>query len=134
MTLPRSGRSSPGSSDMGVQFEAVEPIVVRALDGTLSPVIGSTTIVATVWRTSDGCYLDWDDMMFKSSGWTTLQGQLSEVDATNSPGVYQRDLDLTSVINLDAGETLQVEINDTAGTAKNMPQDGEIKVAVLVMS
>ena len=71
-------------------------------------------------------------MTFKASGHTTLQGPMTEVNATRSPGAYRRDLDPTDITNLDAGDIFQVEISDTAGVAKNMPQSGEIKVGVSV--
>lgn len=52
---------------------------------------GKTGLSPTVAvrRVSDGFYLDFDDDAFKSSGWTTRQQALAEVDATNSPGEYQ---------------------------------------------
>jgi len=49
---------------------------------------GATVLVA-IRRISDGFYLDWDDDTFKSSAWTTRQIAMTEVDATDSEGVYE---------------------------------------------
>ena len=57
-------------------------------DGGTGGVTGLTTTVA-MRRVADGFYLDRADDDFKDSGWTTRQKSLTEIDATNSPGVYE---------------------------------------------
>lgn len=44
-----------------------------------------------------GDYLDFADNTFKAAGWTTRQQALTEVDATNSPGVYEHVLNLSLI-------------------------------------
>lgn len=58
---------------------------------------GQTPTVA-LRRVTDGYYLDFNDNTFKSSGWTTRQKALTEVNATNSPGLYQYVLATSSII------------------------------------
>src|SRR4051812_22884810 len=39
-------------------------------------------------RASDNKLLDWNDMTFKSVGWTTIAVTMTEVSSTNDPGSY----------------------------------------------
>jgi hypothetical protein len=57
---------------------------------------GLTDVVLEIWRKSDGKYFDFDDQTFKSVGWTTRQGPMTELNATYSPGVYYYDFDTTT--------------------------------------
>lgn len=50
------------------------------------------TITAVVRRDLDGKLFDWDDLIFKSSGWTTVSGPVPEIVAAPIPtGYYETD-------------------------------------------
>lgn len=57
---------------------------------------GVTGLVPTVAvrRTSDGFYLDWDDNTFKSSGWVTKYGDMTEIER----GHYYRNLNAAAAL------------------------------------
>jgi len=102
------------------------PIEVLALDGSLSPVTGSSTILLSIRRKSDDYFLDFNDDTFKASGWTTREVAMTEVDATNAAGEYAYDWDTSSVTN-EADDDLYVfRARDSAAAAKNLPTVGEI--------
>jgi hypothetical protein len=54
-----------------------------------------------VRRVSDGFILDFNDLNFKSTGWTSIYSQFLEIDATNLPGQYKKDIDITGWVNGD---------------------------------
>ena len=61
------------------------------------PIIGATPLPKIlIRRVSDGFIYDWNDTAFKSSGWTTKSQNMSEIDSTNFPGVYDVTLNVTS--------------------------------------
>lgn len=97
-------------------------------DGSLAAVTGSATVVVAVQRVSDGQWLDWNDDTFKASGWTTRQQTMTEVSATLAPGEYRHDFDTSAITNAAADDTYMVHLDDTSGTAVNVPQVGEIKI------
>lgn len=67
------------------------PLVTPVLlDRSGQPITGSTTIVAEIRRVGTSDRWDFNDNTFKTSGWTTRQGPLAQVDAALDPGVYER--------------------------------------------
>jgi hypothetical protein len=75
----------------------IENISWLLLDTTNSRVIGATPLpTVLVRRIADNFIYDWNDSTFKSTGWTTKDKNLSEVDSTNFPGVYETNLDIGS--------------------------------------
>ena len=102
------------------------PVEVLALDGSLSPVTGSSTILLSIRRKSDDYFLDFNDDTFKASGWTTREVAMSEVDSTNAPGEYAYDWDTSSVTNETADDLYVFRARDSAAAAKNLPTVGEI--------
>lgn len=50
-------------------------------------------------RSADGLYLDWADLTFKGSGWTTLWTTMAEFDPTNLPGGHVKTVDLASFLD-----------------------------------
>jgi Concanavalin A-like lectin/glucanases superfamily len=57
------------------------------------PITGAT--VTMIWeRNVDGYLYDFDDSTFKASGWTTENGSMTEVDATNLAGAYRKTLSI----------------------------------------
>lgn len=116
-----------------IQTGATEPIQATILSGSLAPLTGKTDILLDVQRASDGYWLDWNDMTFKSSGWTTRQIAMTEVSATYAPGEYRHDLNTGSITNPAADDTYTARVTQSPGTdAKNVPQVGEIKVGQYV--
>lgn len=73
-----------------VKAGAVEPLTIavrKASDGT--PLTGSTNLRVSIRRTTDNRFLDFADGAFKTSGWTTRQATLTEIDSTNAAGWYE---------------------------------------------
>lgn len=56
---------------------------------------GAADTEVKVRRGSDGFMLDWDDLVFKATGWTELAPTLQETDAVNAPGLYRRAADVS---------------------------------------
>jgi hypothetical protein len=51
-------------------------------------------------RMADKYMYDWNDGTFKNSGWTTLNGNGTEHDATNNPGAYYWEIGSGSVVDV----------------------------------
>ena len=96
-----------------------------------SPTTGLSTVQLLIWRASDGYFYDFDDDTFKASGHTDIDQQMSELDATNAPGVYYYDFDTSSITNaVAAGDAYHYFIKETGGNAKNVPQTGAVQVGL----
>lgn len=54
---------------------------------------GLVDVLLQIRRASDGFWLDFDDNTFKGSGWTDIDKVMTEMDATNAPGVYEHSFD-----------------------------------------
>lgn len=106
---------------------ATEPIQVYATNRAGAPLTGKTDLYIRIRRLTDGQLLDWNDDTFKASGWTTLDQVLSEVDATNFPGLYGVNWDTSAVTNKASDDTYQVLPVQTPGTDAVLPGPGEIK-------
>lgn len=77
---------------------------------TLSGASGGVTGLAPVVAVRKGSdYLDFSDLTFKASGWTTRQQALAEVDATDSPGSYEFSLDVSAIASITFGELWSAE-------------------------
>lgn len=63
-------------------------------------------------------YLDWADMTFKTSGWTTLNGAMTEIGG----GLYERIFSLAA-LSLAAGVKLSAEYAATVGSSVGNDQD-----------
>jgi len=105
----------------GGDTERIQTPAVKG--GDLAALTGLATVVLAIQRTSDGFWLDFNDSTFKSSGWTTRQQAMTEVSATLAPGEYRYDWTAPSGTN-----AYMIRIDETGGTAKNVPFVGEIKV------
>jgi len=116
-----------------IKTGAVEPIMVDVTDVSGSPLPGKADLFIRVRRNSDGWFLDWADNTFKASGWTTLNKLLTEVDATNVPGLYEviGGLDTSAIFNPAASDTYVVSALQTPGTDAKLPAPGELKVGQL---
>lgn len=109
-----------------VKYGTTERVFATANDSTGSPLTGLTNVKLEIYRKSDGKYFDFNDSTFKSSGWTTRQGVMTELSATNSPGVYYYDFDTTDHTSQFVEETFLMTV--TSATAANDPTYGELKV------
>jgi len=100
----------------------MEKILVTTLSSTGVLLTGLIDILLEIRRNSDGFYLDFNDLVFKTAGWTTRQKIMTELDATNSAGVYYYDFNTSGY----ADDTYFFRA--TSATAYNMPQESELKV------
>jgi hypothetical protein len=96
-------------------------------NGSLTLLTGLTTVVIAIQRTSDGFWYDFNDDTFKSTGWTTRQQQMTEVSATLAPGEYRYDFDTSSIVNPTVNDNYMIHVDETGGSAQNVPQNGEVK-------
>lgn len=65
-----------------------EPIQAL-ITADLLPEPGLTDVLLTLRRGTDGFFLDFDDGIFKTIGWTEREHVMAEVDATLAEGLYQ---------------------------------------------
>jgi hypothetical protein len=112
-----------------IQTDATEPIYVYAVKGNGNPLTGKTDLYVNVRRDSDGFFYDWNDNTFKSSGWTTLNKLLTEISATNAPGVYyvSGGFDTSAIVSKATDDSYQVIPLQTPGTDARLPGPIEIK-------
>lgn len=110
--------------------DSTEQIELYATNRRGAALTGKTDLYVRVRRQSDGLYLDWNDDTFKASGWTTLNQILTEVDATNSPGLYlvTGGLDTSAITNAGTDDVYVVIPLQTPGTDASLPAPGEIRV------
>ena len=92
--------------------------------GTL--LTGLADVTLRIQRRTDGFWLDWNDGVFKSSGWTTLDGAMAALDATRAPGVYFRDWNTTGFADDD------YYARATSPSAVNVPQQDTLIVGFFV--
>lgn len=109
-----------------VKYGTTERIFAAVSDSAGTPVTGLTDVLLEIYRKSDGKYFDFNDTTFKSSGWTTRQGVMTELSASYSPGVYYYDFDTTDHSSAYVEESYL--ITTTSATAANDPLYGELKV------
>lgn len=103
--------------DLGLSsIPLVAPVVV---DRSGQPILGSTTIVVEIRQIGTSNRWDFTGDTFRTSGWTTRQGALAQVDSTLDPGVYERTAGWVAT-NVAAG-TYLVTYRDTSGAAANLP-------------
>ena len=73
----------------------VENISFLLLNFNNNPITNAPTLpTAKVRRVADNFIYDWDDAVFKSTGWGTRLKDLTEISSTEFPGVYETALDL----------------------------------------
>lgn len=113
-----------------IQTGDLEPIYVEARDKTGDPLTGATDLFVRLFRDSDGEFFDWADLTFKAAGHTTLNKLLTEVDATNAPGLYRvtGGFNTATITNASADDQYLVVPLQTPGTDAVIPQPGELKV------
>jgi hypothetical protein len=112
----------------------IEQIRIYAVDGDSNPLTGLSDLYIRLERASDGFLYDWNDSTWKSTGWTTLSQALSELDATNLPGVYELTggFDPTAATNENASDVYTVYPLQTPGTNARLPGPGAFRVGYWV--
>lgn len=73
---------------------AIEKLSWNLIDSLGQPIVGATPTIR-IRELSSGLSLDWDDHLFKASGWGTLDALMPEVGAPY-PGLYELNADLRS--------------------------------------
>lgn len=96
-----------------------ERIIVSALDEDNAYLSGLSDVLIQIQRKSDGYFFDFDDSIFKVSGWVTKQQAMSELSGLS--GNYYYDFVIPNT-----NETYFIRI--TSATADNSPWDDEIKI------
>lgn len=71
-----------------IQTGDTEPILFLVLQPNGQAATGLTTIRLRIQRLSDSLLFDFADSTFKAVGHTTLDATMTELDATNAPGIY----------------------------------------------
>jgi len=113
-----------------IRTGSTEPIQIYATLASGNPATGLTDLYVRVRRYSDGFYLDWNDMTFKSAGWTTLNKILTELDATNAAGLYAvtGGLNTGAITNPATDDTYSIIPLQTPGTTARLPVPGELRI------
>jgi hypothetical protein len=95
------------------------PIEVHAIDSDLADLTGLSDVTVNVRNSDTDLFLDWDDLAFKAAGSvTTMNKTCTEVDATNQPGMYGYDLDLTTLASAPTSrERWIIKISGGTGVA-----------------
>lgn len=76
---------------------------------------GLSPVVAIRDGDTNNSWLDFNDNTFKTVGWTTRQAALTEISATNAPGKYVLQLDLSAVTIPAGTHFLVAEYDSGAG-------------------
>jgi hypothetical protein len=115
---------------INIQTGEVEPVETYVVDFSNNPLTGKTDLFLRVRRKSDNFYLDWNDMTFKSSGWTLRDRSLVEIDNTLSPGMYEipGGFDTSAIVNPVVDDTYIMIPLQTPGTDAVVPDPTDIKV------
>jgi len=113
-----------------IELGEVEPISAFVVSSVGNPLTGKTDILVRVRRGSDGQYLDWDDLAFKSAGWVELNKTMTEVDAVNAAGVYELvgGFDSGTVTGLADTEDLLFIVTQSPGIDAKVPSPLELQV------
>jgi hypothetical protein len=109
-------------SNETIQLNSTERLYGTVFNSSNVLVAGLTDVLVEIKRVSDGYYLDFNDNTFKNTGWTTREQQMSELDASNSIGVYYYDFDTTGF----SEDKYFIRVDSVS--AVNMPAEGELKV------
>lgn len=127
-----------GGGTAYVETGGKEPIEVQIFNRfTGKPLTGKTDLKVRIRRHNDDLYFDWDDNSFKAYGSVVqLLQPLSEVNATQSPGIYRlstvthlRGLDTSQISGLSNSDSLEVTILQDGGSdAAGLPIGFELKV------
>ena len=112
---------------------AIEVIFVGPIVNTSSVALtGLTTIKTAVVRASDRKFLDWSTLAFTTTP-VTPYFALTELDATNAPGVYYVAIDTSTFVGATAKDKYFAYVSQQgASTAANALQLGEFRIGEIV--
>lgn len=65
-------------------------------DSNGSGITGSSDLKIKIKRDTDDFFFDFDDSIFKNSGWTTIAEAMSDIDIANVPGEYEISVDVSN--------------------------------------
>jgi hypothetical protein len=105
----------------------IEPIQVYATDLAGDPLVGASDLFVRARRASDGAFLDWADLAFKSAGWTQLDRPLVEDDPTYAPGLYSVAGGLDTATLGDDLDLVVIPLQ-TPGVDAVLPSPTELKI------
>lgn len=127
-----------GGGTAYVETGGKEPIEIQLFSRfTGKPLTGKTDIKLRIRRHNDDLYFDWDDNSFKAYGSVVqLHATLTEVNATQSPGIYRlstvihlRGFDTAQVTGLGDADSLEITVLQDGGSdAAGLPVGFELKV------
>ncbi len=101
------------------------PVTLTIADGTT----GLSPLVAIRDPGTAGSYLDFNDNTFKTAGHTTRQETMAEIDATDSPGVYETSLNVNAWSGLTANSNhVVIEYKVTVASIDNFQSDALLLV------
>jgi len=106
-------------SALSIDINSILELYVQ-LGNQRTGIAGTGTLVSlAIEGTNPIQYLDFNDVTFKTSGWTTKFAQLSQEDASGQPGYYRLLLDLSTITNLPAIDSIllaKYKVNATSPT------------------
>jgi len=113
-----------------IQTGATEPIQLYVVNSLGKPLTGLVDLYIRIRRNSDGKFLDWSDMTFKTSGWTTLNKTMTEISATNAPGLYALtgEFNTSLLTNANANDAYVIFSLQTPGLNARLPGPSELQV------
>ena len=101
-----------------------------ATDSSGDAVTGKSDLEIAIRRRSDGFWFDFDGGLdFVVSGSvTTRQQVLTEVDATNAPGLYSYTLDLSTITNATVNDEYEIIYRQNGGSDVKIPGPDELLI------
>lgn len=103
-------------------------VFFHAVDSSNANITGASDLQVGIWRDSDDTWLDFSDDTFGGTI-TTRFTALSEIDATNAPGVYKLTYDLSNVTNHSATEdTWLLVTKESSGSDLGFTPVGALQV------
>lgn len=109
-----------------IQYGETERIMATILTSAGVPYTGLVDVLLEIQRRSDGKYFDFADSTFKSSGWTTRQGVMTELNATSSAGAYYYNFNTTGHSSAYTEEDYFIRVTSVLGGG--VPNEGELHV------
>lgn len=111
-------------AELKIRNAGQEPIYTAGLlDAAGNLLTGLANVYLRIRRDSDGWFLDFDDVTFKSSP-GSITVQMTEVSAANLPGVYRYLFNLANVTNEAENDVYHFRV--TCASAVNAPQEGVV--------
>ena len=117
-------------SNTRIQTGATETLQVYAVNVRGKALTGLTDLYMRIRRSSNGQFLDWSDMTFKSSGIVAINKILTEMDVSLAPGMYKvtGDFNTSLLTNALPNDSYLIIPLQTPGTTAYLPGPGQIDV------